>query len=63
MNTQDIFAGLAALICLIGIIIISLSESEVPAELTAFAGLAAGWLFRGQITPRVNGAINGVRTR
>lgn len=48
VNLTDFFAGVCACIAVAGIIILAVAGKAVPAELTGFAGLAAGWLFRGR---------------
>lgn len=47
VNPLDIFAGIVACIAVLGIVVLGVVERPVPTELSSFAGLSAGWLFRG----------------
>ena len=56
---QDITAALAALLSIGGIVVLALEGETIPAELASFAGLSAGWLFRGPVSSTLR---NGGRT-
>ena len=56
-STQDLTSAAATLACVAALIALALLEKPIPAELAGFAGLAAGWLFRGP----ANGAVANLR--
>ncbi len=56
---QDLTAAAVALLTVGGVVYLAAAGVKIPAELTTFAGLAAGWLFRGGSQAALRGRTNG----
>lgn len=59
---QDLFAGIAALILLSGVVILAIEGKEVSPALAGAAGAAVGYLFRGQVEVVMTSRRNGIRS-